>query len=772
MNRTTKSLFLSLLVVLASAVVVKAQVSSALPRLHIGTWQQMEIDRLVAESIRRGNMPGCVVAIGDQSGIEFLKAYGNRQVVPSVEPMTKETLFDLASLTKPIATATSIMKLVELRKIRLDDPVAKHWPEFGAKGKDKITIEQLLTHQGGLIPDNHLRDYEEGPGKAMENICQLKLISEPGTKFAYTDVGFIVLAEVVRKVSGKDIATFALEEIYQPLDMQHTRFGSAEGVMINAATTEKVGGEWLKGKVHDPRAARLNGVAGHAGLFSRATDLSRFARTLLGRGQLDQVQILKPETVGLMTGRIKTSSGFRTLGWDSLSGYSSNRGNLFSKSAFGHGGFTGTSFWVDPELNLFVVFLSNRLHPDGKGSVNSLAGKIGTIAAASRLDDLVEFSPITSPVQTGIDVLLENNLELIHGPRVGLITNQTGISIDGTRTSKLLDSDPDVNLVALFSPEHGLEGKLDQSEILDTKDDETGVKVFSLYGEHRAPTAESLKDIDLLVFDIQDVGSRFYTYISTMGLAMEACNRHGVKFMVLDRPNPINGIDVEGPGIDEGQENFVAFHNLSIRHGMTVGELAQMFKAERGLDQLELSVVRMKGWERSAYFDQTGLRWVNPSPNMRSLNQAVLYPGIGLLETTNLSVGRGTDTPFEIIGSPWINEIELAAELNGKRMSGVRFVPIRFTPQSSKYRNESCRGVNIIVTDRNKFQPIEVGFHIARVLANHYSNEWNLKNYNTLLKNRLIHQRLTTAKATDPSFRVTSSSEDFLKRREKYLLYD
>ena len=245
-----------------------------------------------------------------------------------------------------------------------------------------------------------------------------------------------------------------------------------------------------------------------------------------------------------------------------------------------------------------------------------------------------------------------------------MITNQTGIAIDGTRTSLLLDSDPDVNLVTLFSPEHGFEGKLDTSEILDGKDSETGVKIFSLYGKHRAPTAESLENIDVLVFDIQDVGSRFYTYISTMGLAMEACDQNGVKFMVLDRPNPINGLEVEGPGIDQGQESFVAFHDISVRHGMTVGELAQMFKAERNLSQLDLTVVKMKGWQRSFYFDHTGLRWVNPSPNMRSLNQAVLYPGIGLLETTNLSVGRGTDTPFEVVGAPWINEIELAAELN------------------------------------------------------------------------------------------------------------
>ena len=352
--------------------------------------QKSEISRIVLQGIEQGEMAGCVVAIGDRNGLVYLEAFGNRQVEPVIEAMTADTVFDLASLTKPVATATSIFKLVEQNRIDLAEPACQYWTDFGKQGKAAITIGQLLTHQAGLIPDNPLSDYDHGTEQAMENLCNLNLASEPGTKFAYSDVGFIVLGEIVRRVSGKDIATFSREQIFQPLKMLETSFVPPPERKARSATTEQVEQQWLKGNVHDPRAARMGGVAGHAGLFSTASDLSRLARMLLQQGNLDGVEVLKPVTVEQMTLRRKIAGGFRTLGWDSLSGYSSNRGDLFSDSAFGHGGFTGTSFWVDPDLDLFVIFLSNRLHPDGKGSVNSLAGRIGTIAASSRLQDRLD----------------------------------------------------------------------------------------------------------------------------------------------------------------------------------------------------------------------------------------------------------------------------------------------------------------------------------------------------------------------------------------------
>jgi uncharacterized protein YbbC (DUF1343 family) len=374
-------------------------------------------------------------------------------------------------------------------------------------------------------------------------------------------------------------------------------------------------------------------------------------------------------------------------------------------------------------------------------------------------------------VETGIDVLLRKNFALLEGRRVGLITNHTGVDRSGISTARRLYETPKVALVALFSPEHGLHGKLDIAKIADSEDSETGLSVFSLYGETRKPTPAMLKGIDTLVFDIQDIGTRFYTYISTMGLAMEAAAENGVRFVVLDRPNPINGVDVAGPVADAGSLSFTAWHRLPVRHGMTAGELALMFRAERQLD-LELEVIELENWLRSGYFERTGLRWVNPSPNMRSLTQALLYPGIGLLETTNLSVGRGTDTPFEVIGSPWLDGQAFAAALNRKQLPGVAFVPIEFTPGSSKFAGERCSGVNIIITNRPAFDPLQTGLEIARTLRLMYADRWDVEAYARLLVNELALKGVRSAEelsVIEAGYR--KGLDAFMKRREMYLIY-
>lgn len=341
------------------------------------------IDDVVAQGLRYERMPGCVVLVGYRGRIAWLKSYGSRQVKPEVVPMTTDTVFDLASLTKPIATATSILLLIENGLVELDAPAAKYIPEFGVKGKEVITIRQLLTHQSGLLPDNSMKDYESGRADAFRRIHELDLRAEPGTRFMYSDVGFIVLGEIVERVSGKALDVFAKERIFAPLGMSETGFNPESAIQKRAAPTQERNGEWMRGEVHDPRAYKLGGVAGHAGLFSTAEDLARYAQMLINNGSLGETRILKPETCQLMTTSQEVSSGIRTLGWDRRTGYSSNRGDLFSEHAFGHGGFTGTALWIDPAQEMFVIFLSNRVHPDGKGSVNSLAGRIGTIASAA-----------------------------------------------------------------------------------------------------------------------------------------------------------------------------------------------------------------------------------------------------------------------------------------------------------------------------------------------------------------------------------------------------
>ncbi len=374
-------------------------------------------------------------------------------------------------------------------------------------------------------------------------------------------------------------------------------------------------------------------------------------------------------------------------------------------------------------------------------------------------------------VLNGIDVLERDGFQLLAGRRVGLITNHTGINRQGTTTVQLLHRSPAVELVSLFSPEHGFAGTLDQSNITDARDAATGLRIFSLYGPTRTPTAESLAGIDTLVFDIQDIGARFYTYVSTMGGAMRAAASQGIDFVVLDRVNPIGGRIVSGPVLDPGSESFVGFHPIAVRHGMTTGELAMMLREELGLD-LELTVVEVSGWTREMVFDQTQLLWVNPSPNMRSLTQAFLYPGIGLLETTNLSVGRGTDTPFEVIGATWIDARELAQHLNASRIAGVRFVPIRFTPDSSKFEGQRCDGVNVIVTDRAVMDPLTTGLTIAVTLRRLYPSDWETGSLNRLLASKKTCDGIL-AGLTPPELIAAYQAEldAFKARRAKYLLY-
>jgi uncharacterized protein YbbC (DUF1343 family) len=378
--------------------------------------------------------------------------------------------------------------------------------------------------------------------------------------------------------------------------------------------------------------------------------------------------------------------------------------------------------------------------------------------------------PPRPAVRTGIDVLAADGFARLKGRRVGLITNHTGRAADGTPTIDLLSRAEGVKLVALFSPEHGIRGELDE-KVGDTIDAKTGLPVYSLYGERRKPTAETLKGIDTLVYDIQDIGCRFYTYISTLGLVLEAAKEHRLRVVVLDRPNPIGGLAVEGPVRDAGRSSFVAYHELPVRHGMTVGELATMFNAERNL-KVDLEVVRVTGWQRGELFDRTGLTWRNPSPNMRHLAAALLYPGIGLLETTNVSVGRGTERPFEWIGAPWIDGRRLAAELARRELPGVRFVPVNRTPTSSTHKAVECGGVDIVPVDWNAIRPVRLGLEIAAVLRALYPKKWETKNFDRLLVHKTTYEGLLSGSAVADLERGWGPDLDtFRKRRAAVLLY-
>jgi len=779
------------------------------------------MDQVIQASIAKKELPGAVVLVARHGRVVWRKAYGSRAVEPQPEAMTADTIFDLASLTKIVATATSIMILIEQGKVRLSDPAIQFIPEMKGSGRDAITIEQLLTHTAGFAPDFDLRERWTGYDEAIKRLYREPLRNQPGARFVYSDINYIALGEVVHRVSGQALDEFARGNIFVPLGMRDTGFNPDPGLRSRIAPTEKrrgqmnylgdtgenagpQGEQWLRGQVHDPTSFRMNGVAGHAGLFSTANDLAIFCQMILNGGSYNGVRILSPMGVATMTRprAIAENGSARALGWDVTTSFSTNKGDLFPLGSFGHTGFTGTSMWIDPASDSFVIFLSNRVHPDGKGDVASLRGRVASIVAGSVMDTTVAKareesaaaaaellagiarlnsnnaratgnSPTVADAQVlnGIDVLERDGFKQLAGLRIGLVTNQTGRDRAGRSTIDILFKALGVKLVALFSPEHGIRGLADE-KVSDTKDEQTGLPVYSLYGESRRPKAEQLKDLDALVYDIQDVGVRFYTYIATLGYVMEEAGKARLPVFVLDRPNPINGNDVEGPIADADKLSFTAYHTLPVRHGLTIGELARLYNDERHLGT-DLRVIKMEGWQRAMWFDATGLVWINPSPNMRSLTEAALYPGVGLLETTNLSVGRGTDTPFEVIGAPWLDGQKLASYLNARRIAGVRFIPIRFTPRSSVFKNEECGGINLVITERSQFQSVLTGVEIAVALRTLFLSDWKIDSYSRLLVNADALEHLRRGEpAADIVRSWATALEGFNRARRKYLLYE
>ena len=750
-----------------------------------------EMDAAINHAIADKKCPGGVLWLEHQ-GASYHKAYGNRSLVPAVEPMTEDTLFDAASLTKVIACTPAAMLLVERGQLNLDERVQTYIPEFKGDGKEAITVRQLMLHLSGLRGDIETSTDWHGQQAAIQKACAEKLLTLPGTSFRYSDINFFLLGEIVQRVSHQSLEEFVAREIYQPLKMTDTGYLPPSAKLPRIAPTEVVNGKPYRGVVHDPTARHMGGVAGHAGLFTTAPDLARFSRMLLNRGSLEGVRIFKPETVDLMTS-IQTPPSQRSrrgLGWDIDSGYSGPRGKLFPLGSYGHTGWTGTSLWIDPFSQSFVIFLSNRNHPDESGNVGPLRARLGTLAAEAIRDfnfacvpgalaaaPEPETSPAAQRIEprparlkslNGIDVLEREKFARLKGLRLGLITNHTGEDRDRNPTIDLLKNAPGVELKVLFSPEHGIRGAVDEG-VGDTVDQKTGLPIYSLYGERSKPIPEQLKDLDALVFDIQDIGCRFYTYTATMGLTLEAAGENGKKYFVLDRINPINAVTIDGP-VRMGKGSFVAYHEVPLRYGMTIGELARMCNAERNY-KADLTVIPVENWQREAWLDQTGLPWTNPSPNMRSLPAAILYPGIGLLESA-LSVGRGTDTPFEVVGAPYIDDVKLAEALNQPALPGVSFIPIHFTPTYSVHKGELCKGVYILLTDRDRCNVVDIGLLIAETVYRLYPKDFNPDK----MRHLLLHPpTLEAVKANKPLKEIRAlwqkDLDAFMQRRAKYLIY-
>ncbi len=721
-----------------------------------------DLDAAINQAIREDKIPGAVLLVGNHGQVVYRKAYGSRALVPAKEPMTVDTIFDIASLTKIIATTSALMKLYEQGRFRLDDPVTAYLPEFQG-GASPITIRDLSTHFSGLRPDLDLEPpwtgYETGIRKALAD----KPATPPDTKFTYSDINFILLGEMVHRLSGLPENEYVKQILFDPLGMKETGYLPAATLKPRIAPTETLtNGDILRGVVDDPTARYMGGVAGHAGVFSTADDLAKFCQMILNGGD----GLFSPATIAKFTeSQTSVSQPIRRgVGWDIQSPYSGPRGELFPVGSFGHTGFTGTSIWIDPASQTYIVLLTNSVHPKQRKAITPLRAAVATIVAAS-----VGYErPGVREVSTGLDVLEQTNFQPLRNKRIGLITNQTGVDRSGKRNIDVMRA-AGINVAALFSPEHGISGVEDRENIGDAIDKATGIKVWSLYDKTRRPTPEMLRGLDALVFDIQDVGARFYTYESTMIYAMEEAAKAKLPFYVLDRPNPITGIHVEGPMLDPDKLSFTGSFPLPLRHGMTMGELAKLVNGENRLNA-DLHVIEMTGWNREDWFDATALPWVNPSPNIRNLNEALLYPGIAMLESsTNYSVGRGTDAPFEQIGADWIDGRQLARYLESRAIPGVRCYPVQFTPAASNFSGKTVQGVHFIVTNRDVFRASRLGLEVAAALATLYPKKIAVDSNRNLIGNSTVMRVLAAGGDAGPA--ADAGIQKFLLLRQRYLIY-
>jgi uncharacterized protein YbbC (DUF1343 family)/CubicO group peptidase (beta-lactamase class C family) len=758
------------------------------PSPEIDVWRLGRIDQVARQEIAARNIPGAVILVGYQGKIVYRKAFGKRALEPRPRDMRVDTIFDLASLTKVVATTTAIMQLVDDGLISLDAPVARYWPAFAANGKGGITIRQLLTHTSGLRPEVNSRIRWSGYEGALMAIVLDHPVNPPGTKFRYSDVNFIVLGEIVHRVSHMPLNVYCATKIFGPMGMKSTCFKPPDRLISRIAPSDFQSHQLRWGQVSDPTAYRMGGVAGHAGVFSTAGDLAILAQMLIDGGEIHGKRILSAQAVAAMTRpyTIPGSSIQRGLGWDIRSPYSKVFNAAFPKGSFGHTGYTGTAMWIDPRSQTFLIILTDRLHPNGKGRVKALRARTAAAVAAAvpmgppvlaachdlESESAAGFGASDPPdqVQPGIEVLAASGFAPLVGKRIGVITNQTAIAKQGRSTLQLLLHAPGVKVGAIFAPEHGLSGQLDE-KIASGRDSATGLPVYSLYGKVKRPTARMLQGLDALVYDIQDVGTRFFTYITTMAYAMESATAASLDFYVLDRPDPISAAYVQGPVLDPGLECFIGCFPLPVRYGMTPGELAQLLNHEKGIGA-RLHVVRMAGYQRRDWLDQTGLRWVNPSPNLRSLTEAILYSGVGMIESANVSVGRGTATPFEVIGAPWISSPRLARYLNQRCLGGIVFEPVAFIPQANPFRGQRCEGVRLRLVDRAALNTPALGVELASALYRLYPGKFQIDRTVSMIGSRRVLQAIKNGDdPRDIQRGWQPGLHNFRRLRARYLLY-
>ena len=766
-----------------------AVASSPVMATDLDAAAEQQLQLIVNGQIAAHRIPGAVILIGDAEHVYYRQAFGQRAIVPLPEPMTLDTEFDLASLTKVIATTTAIMQLVESGRLHLDAPVAYYWPAFAANGKQTVTVRQLLAHTSGLRPDLRALPHEPGQPAVLRAIAAEPLLSAPGTKVIYSDLNFIVLGELVQRVTHQSLDAYCRAHIFKPLAMRDTTFlPGAKLTALSAPTTADASG-MRRGHVHDPTASRMGGVSGHAGLFSTAADLARFAQMLLSDGHAGRQRILRSASIAALASVASplADTPWRGIGWELASPFVANQDRLPPIGAIGHTGYTGTGLWIDLLTRQFVVILTNRVHPDDSGDARPLRAQVLALLASRTapmsmadiarrlpwtlptLRDASRLPTSTGPVQTGIDVLEAQQFAPLAGMRVGLITNRSGFDAQGRRTADVLARAPGVTLAVLFSPEHGLNTDLD-APVGDTRDAATGLLVHSLYGTNQHFPTGSLDGLDALVFDVQDAGVRFFTYETTLGYALEAAAARRIPLFVLDRPDPLGADRFGGPVLDSGHESFTGYFPLPLQPGMTVGELADLFNREKHLGA-DLRVIPMRGYARSMRMADTGLGWVPLSPNLRTPAQLDLYPDVALLEGANISVGRGTPHPFEWIGAPWIDATKWADALNALDL-GAHFDAIDFVPTESAWRGHLCHGVSIRLATRTNRPAARVGLALLSTLHALYPAAFDLAATRGSLGSTALWQALDEGATLDKLEAIDAAQDaDFAPLRERHLRY-
>jgi uncharacterized protein YbbC (DUF1343 family)/CubicO group peptidase (beta-lactamase class C family) len=681
-----------------------------------------EVDRLLESYRERGAFPGGVLAVGYKRELVHLNPFGRLTYAADAPPVTADTLYDLASLTKVVATTTMAMILVDEGRLDLDRRVQEFLPGFQGPGKDVVTVRHLLTHSSGLEALAPFFREIRGREAYLERIQAMDLVYPTGSRSVYSDPGIILLGAILEQVAGQPLETFVRERVFKPLGMREIRFRPPPGLRSRIAPTEEDPwrGHLVHGEVHDENAFAMGGVAPHAGLFGTAGDLARFAQMLLNGGVLDGRRIVSRETVELFTRRAGIPGSTRALGWDTKSAEGSSAGTLFSERSFGHTGFTGTSLWIDPERRLYVILLTNRVHPTRE---NNLIREVRPAVA----DAVVRALGAGPVVRVGLERVAAGETGALEGKRLGLIVHAASVTAEGRHAVEVF-RERGLNVVRLFAPEHGLRGQAAAGEDVGSgRDPASGLPVVSLYGDRRQPGPEDLAGLDALVFDLQDAGARFYTYVSTLILALESAADSGIELVVLDRPNPLGGERIEGPVSAPREVVPASFLNLApgpLVHGLTLGEMARFVNARRERPA-RLTVVPMTGWTRRMTWADTGRPWVPPSPNLRSAEAALAYPGTALLEATNVSEGRGTESPFLLLGAPWLDPPGVAVSVPGFHLE-----PARFTPQASpaalqpRYEGQECRGLRVRVIDPAAAEPYRLGVTLLASLSRQLGFEW------------------------------------------------